>query len=946
MANYDEELRFKQGGDTGENDSASVQPLADGERLWALTIDRAVENLRKRTEVVRAAVEELNFESDYQRGLVFSSLGTFALTQYSAPAGTYGVEATAELRIVPALVPNDARSGGRVVAFPSGAQLSGARLFVGANSYIGTLGVNDLWIFADPSATGQRGYADGQDMNTLTVKSVGANDISFELIVDGGLAAGQVTFDAVDGVPTRHITVRYGDGTTIGQLRDAINNDRVGGATQSQGGGTWGVGEMIRAATTVDPATTVLTGGDLISVAETTLQGSYDAEMHVVTAAQLATFFAVSANRLKDGEALVLAYPAGPVQAGGAGGRRQSLIDYPTSRLGAAADNTGRLAAGAGMLVNAGLHPEQLPGAIPIGRMSQGRFVFADGTILKPAVALDAPGQALYLGESIYTLERLSGAGGATNVQYDGSGNWNADQVAAPTNVPASNLEVALDTLVAALAASTTNASGSRRIGAEAITGAASSGNVARSLVAGSLRQQLDTLLNATGSASTAGGVNARVSEYGHSLKGYAGLRKDYPDTAPAGGASVIEAEITAPVGGQTFNNDHLRDPAIIRAKPLVYNLGGGDGFGNNEITGLGAATDKVRIDATVLGITNFRTRARAALGVARGSGANTVPALLARIADATPTSLNKYYWVHDVIVADLDVQLRNLDGTVPNFTGIGGAPPILEVFEAVVEGGHADGSRSVAFQMAPAPLGHIVRSSNADPVLKVWDSATYAGWAGNPPSAIHYPDRSIWRVGQTNGGAVSISKDTDAILHPDDADLLRGQENLNPVDATASHHHGGTYTRLFTPTIDNTAAGQIRWDAGGVVVAADFTQFPTFYHSADVLAFVPAGYTVLGVYSELFAQVEVTGAAGTAWDFMISTTPGVAYSTTNTRTVMARTGYKPTAGAETYSFVETVLVPTDSLGRAAFTVSPGAPVSAAASTLSVRPSALLLRRT
>jgi hypothetical protein len=919
MANYDEELRFAQGGDTGEDDSNSIQPIADDERLWHVVLDRTPENLRLRTEILRTAVKQLKFESDYQRGgLTLASTGTFALTQH---ADGYEVSSTAELRIVPPLVPNEFQSGGRKTAFPSGANLAGARLFAGSNSYLGTLGVNDLWIFADPGQTGQRAYADGTDMNDLSVKSVGANDITFELAVDGGLGPGTVQFDVVDGVPTRHISVRYGDGTTLGQLRDAINNDRVGGSTQSQGGGTWGVGEMVRATTTVNPATTVLTGANLLSCAVTTLQGGYDAEVHVVTPAQLSTFFGVSANRLQDGECLVLAYPSGPVQSGGIGGRRQSLQDLPGARTGSPTDNTGRLAAGAGMLVNGGLHPEKIPGAIPIGRMIQTGFRFIDGTILLKGTALDTPGTSLSLGESIYTILRLAGSGGASFIHYDGSSNWNPDLLVAPTNVPAGTVEAAIDAIVDDLASMVSFEAGTRRIGGEVITGSASTGNLAHTLNFGSLRQQLDEMLNYGASEIQSGGINSRVSEYGHRMKGHLPLEKVYSEAGGTGGAILTRTVLNTPsdVNGSTQKLDY----ESITLQPIAYDLGGGATLTAAMPLdhGGGAGATQVRLTPiTGTQLTTLTTVMKSALGVVDDAGAPLYNAIVSIQGATGGTDNNGYYLVTAINSVSGVVSLLKLDGTAPNFSTTTFTAATMTFYNTAIKGNDQTGHRFRGYHFTVGAMAVYGLPDSGAVVLRLYDPDNLAA-SGGFASMELTPNNAKFKVGQTVGGH-SIEKDTNNILINADYVLLKGIEAGGagapaPVDASNSHHHGENYTRYYFPTNTTTP---LAFNAVGS--SPNLTQLPQYINA---LSGVPSGYHVVGIVVDILTETLVTAAAaGTVFEWGLIANPGTTNVAANQRTVFRLSGYKATAGAETYRRDAQVVIPTNTSGQCYFQV--GAP--------------------
>ena len=62
-------------GDTGEGDAASIQPVSNGESGDQTVFRRPDENLRSRTEVIRSALQNLNYLSDADRKNVLSGGG-------------------------------------------------------------------------------------------------------------------------------------------------------------------------------------------------------------------------------------------------------------------------------------------------------------------------------------------------------------------------------------------------------------------------------------------------------------------------------------------------------------------------------------------------------------------------------------------------------------------------------------------------------------------------------------------------------------------------------------------------------------------------------------------------------------------------------------------------------------------------------------------------------
>jgi hypothetical protein len=529
---YDEQVDFTTTGvSTNQKNAASIQPIVGGENLWENVLNRTPENLRVRSEALRTAVEDLKYYADYDRALILSASST--TFQCTSETGGYVLAMSGgPLWIYPALTPGQ-NSGGRV---------RGARMFVQNGSwlpYAGTLGTNDLTFIATGQYTGMRGYAESDDMSSLGSFTVGGNRLMISLVANPAAVGGPSSISAtVTGSPETLITITYGTlttATTITQIAAWIVAD-----LNSQG--AYGLAHMIRAVTTSagTSAPPAITNG--------VFQGGYDAEAHQIT--NFGSFFdvpvaGVYVNRLQEGEGLAMAFVPGPVEAatGARGGRRQALLDLPTDRIGGSTDNTLSNA----ILFNTGREPEKIPGSIPIGKLIGGKFVFIDGTAVGTA--------PISLGESGVTLGRLASTSttaptGASIVGYGGSGTWNPDATTNPA-LASGSIEAALDEIVTRLGAYAATDSGARRIGMEGVYGSASAGNTALDLVSGitSLRNAITQILNAVGSASAPGGVNARVSEYGHRLQGFKPLEKVFSETSPVdttgGGARRASAAPT-----------------------------------------------------------------------------------------------------------------------------------------------------------------------------------------------------------------------------------------------------------------------------------------------------------------------------------------------------------------------------------------------------------------
>lgn len=791
MKNYDEQISFEQGGDSGENNPESTQPYTDVDIVEPTTLNRVPENLRMRTEALRSAVETLLYLADYDRAFSLKSNATFTCAEPDGGGdpGAYALTMTGDdLIIYPTLSPG-LQSGGRD---------RGAKLFTQQGlswlPYAGTAGVNDLILVASAQYTGQRGYADADDfaVDTLGV-SLGANRIRVSIVANPALAGGTGTITAtITGDPKTQVTITVGTltPTTVADVISFINND-------STSQGTYGLRHLFRASTT-GPGTTAAP-----TFLDGELQGGYDAEAHKVSSAMLSAFFAASVsgaypNRLREGDGLALAYTPGPVErdvAAAKGGRRQSVHDWAASRTGGNTDNTAPLSGW--RLFNTAREPEKIPGSVPIGKLLHGRFVFLDGTQVG-AVAIG-------LTESYKTLARLLDTGltpGASLVGYGGSGSWNADAAGADLPlVPASSLEAALDTIVSQLAGSNAGQSGSRRIGAEAISGSASVLNQAMSLVAGSIRAQLAAILNTAATSSNPGGVNARVSEQGHVLKGPRAITKDLSNIslADAGGQRFSALLSSAPLQTNAAPNYSARQEfADLIVQPL--------GAITSGATPILLATESVTSGSTPsrLCMTGASISTRYAALRSIFPTMNTFSALypgtksftgtiIVALFGSTPTGNDGdgyYFFEKFTDGATYELQLRRLDGTAANFSGTTLTGAFLLFCNTSVTGNDPSSHRRTSFHMSE----YAAEDVSALGSLGVpWKETYYADTTSVGADAIkgsaHFADKSVWRP------TGAKPRDTDRIMIASDYDVLAGNDLGAMVDATTggSHHHDNT---------------------------------------------------------------------------------------------------------------------------------------------------------
>lgn len=161
--------------------------------------------------------------------------------------------------------------------------------------------------------------------------------------------------------------------------------------------------------------------------------GNWDSEAHVLTAANIASFFGNAANKLKEGDSLCVWY-ANIIENGATGGRRQATPENTNTTI------------PAGSYFNSSVNPERLYNCIPICKVINNRLRFVDGTIVLPNTAV--------------------GLGGAlaNSIAYGGGPAW----LDGTTN-PATTVENQLDKVVTDLSVQNTKTgSGAAKIGSEA----------------------------------------------------------------------------------------------------------------------------------------------------------------------------------------------------------------------------------------------------------------------------------------------------------------------------------------------------------------------------------------------------------------------------------------------------------------------------------------------
>lgn len=823
--NYDEQVTLAHGGDTGEDNPESIQPIVK-EKAWPGAAGRPDENNRVRTEILRRALETSNYFIDYDRALVLRSDAAFTFAQPATGFFTLALASGGNLWAYPALSPgrvSGGRDGGGKV-FCENPSASGAW-----TPYAGTFGTDELTLIADRATTGQRGYADSDDYSvTAAGRAIGANRIEFNLVSDPAVAGGLANITAViEGAPRTKITVTVGtlgSPTTLAHLITFINTDH-----SSQG--TFGVADFLRASTTGSTSNPPVpfTGG--------LVQGAYDAEAHQITEAQLAAFFAatvggVNVNRLREGEGLAIGYPLGPVERGvpsPRGGRRQSIYDLPTDRNGTFTSNI--TPSSGWTLFVTGREPEKIPGAIPIGKVLHGEFVFIDGTRL-------APGETLSLGESRSMYEILrsvsSGSSGVRLIGSEGGQTWNADASATTSyTFPPETLHLALTRIVADLARGSTDESGVRRIGSEGTTGTASGGNTAFNLISNSLRHQFVQLLN------YAGGLNERVLETGHRLTGLAPLRKEFAYAGmPAAGAMMLQSEFHAPADQMAVTPVGVQEYHSLNLQPLVY---ANSGDADETLTATNPGTFSTATTLLLSSMTSPQfAKVFAKMPVVLIEAGRSAPIIFVKITNLVGcvSATDGIYTLVAYNTGTKAVTLKKIDGSNPDFTSMSSTPNLTFCTGTAVAndwrftrfhgfyrndlvangagsavaiiGLVGDDSRLQETWLPNGANGRIAtrRYANRTEYASylrsggAWSSGTtYA--SGQTVTDVGIVYLSLQNANLNNTPASSplwwsptprVTRSTNDILSPTDKPLLSGGETGTPVNANANHHHGGLY--------------------------------------------------------------------------------------------------------------------------------------------------------
>ncbi len=319
---------YASGSDTGQNNAASIEPYADGEDLTQGVLDRPVEHLRSRSEILRGIEEDTLYLRDADRALVLGGPGlvTWAgpTTDGGATLGDFTLSDT--LYIMPMATPG----------YPQTPPIPPV-----ASQY-GWLILTETGASAGVLVTSRRRNYEGGDK------------LSVEVVLGGIAGAVSVALSDLSPAGERTIVVTANAPT----LTDTIN--------------------ALNALTADSPAvqlvTATLNGGapgtDILTVpqAKQYIYGNYDGEGHAITDAVISAFFGVNNNRLAEGDSLCIQYAkiVDDVHASHSG-RREAIPENSNTAVDANA------------LFNSRVSPDMLVNCLPICKVINGDLVFLNG---------------------------------------------------------------------------------------------------------------------------------------------------------------------------------------------------------------------------------------------------------------------------------------------------------------------------------------------------------------------------------------------------------------------------------------------------------------------------------------------------------------------------------------------------------------------------------------
>jgi hypothetical protein len=360
-----QEVIYRTVADTGERgDNDAIAPITSGERVGQVVLQRPDENLRSRTEIDRTELEAQKYLQDSDmRWIITGGDPDGQETGSDIPyvdwtPGT-GIFTISDRIVVQHLTSPD-----------TDVQQTEQYSFTDLVPVTG-------WFDFTPTAT-TRSYN-------------GANRLEIIWATDTAAALPLGAIAAVSGDPLHilTITVRDDDTTTIAQVDAALSLPAV-------------------AADLVTAGFSYIVGGNAATLillpvpATVILSGTFERELHTISAAELAAFFV--AESLTEGDTLAIWYDELTEADPSTDGRRQSCD---------ANINTVLIA---GQLTNLTTHPERIPLAIPLCKRIGDDLLFIDGTVVAGALT-NSPLNTTF-GIHGYMLDMVFGGGLFNDATY------------------------------------------------------------------------------------------------------------------------------------------------------------------------------------------------------------------------------------------------------------------------------------------------------------------------------------------------------------------------------------------------------------------------------------------------------------------------------------------------------------------------------------------------
>jgi hypothetical protein len=379
------DIDFRNSSDTGEPESAAIQPITDGEPAGQGAFRRPTENVRTRSDTLRQVVRQHVILQDFQESLLQGG-GTITFNRTVAGGGDGKFTITADLEIRPFATPG-------ADASPYAASTK-ASLLVGSGDVIKFQSRAEQWHrlgspYPDIAAEADMVSVEIVDTGTLSVSVTGASEQQNNV----------------------YVTIHYGV-TTCQQVIDAVNANTSANklvvASLASGSGS-------------NPAPKFSTA-EWSDGSARFLEGGAPGLLHTISATALTTFFATSAaNCLAKGDTLAVWY-ADLVKLSGTGGRLQSTPENSSYQI------------PAGSLFNTRREPDKIPDCLPICKcVDNNTLVFIDGS----RIIYGTPATLWW--DSVHLINT-----GSSSVPIVTTG-WTRLNVSPCAHVPPANVQEGLD---------------------------------------------------------------------------------------------------------------------------------------------------------------------------------------------------------------------------------------------------------------------------------------------------------------------------------------------------------------------------------------------------------------------------------------------------------------------------------------------------------------------